>query len=277
MRGSNITISDMLRLSVVLFLSWFCSFANAFLVPSAKQVEVHTSKNLRTVMFVSQPLPDNGQDIVFGRPLNDDTKEYNKKLVNVVKAAIFDTFFAEETMERAFARFWTLETIARMPYFSYLSALHLYETLGWWRRSDYLKIHFLQTWNEQHHLLIMEELKGNQRWLDRFLAQHLAVGYYFMALMFFLCNPTFAYNFNQAVEEEAFETYNHFLAVNEDFLKEQPAPKAAKSYYLEDHLYLEMGSRPRPRIESLYDTFCAIRDDEAEHAHTMETMQEEAL
>lgn len=28
-----------------------------------------------------------------------------------------------------------LETVARMPYFSYISMLHLYESLGWWRRS----------------------------------------------------------------------------------------------------------------------------------------------
>ena len=36
---------------------------------------------------------------------------------------------------RPIARFWFLETVARMPYFAYVSSLHLYETLGWWRRS----------------------------------------------------------------------------------------------------------------------------------------------
>lgn len=25
------------------------------------------------------------------------------------------------------------QMVARMPYFSYISMLHLYETLGWWR------------------------------------------------------------------------------------------------------------------------------------------------
>jgi hypothetical protein len=35
-------------------------------------------------------------------------------------------------MDRPIARFWFLETVARMPYFSYISMLHLYETLGWW-------------------------------------------------------------------------------------------------------------------------------------------------
>ena len=34
---------------------------------------------------------------------------------------------------RPIQRFWFLETVARMPYFSYISMLHLYESLGWWR------------------------------------------------------------------------------------------------------------------------------------------------
>eukprot|EP00249_Psilotum_nudum_P015947 c25592_g1_i2 orf=1153-2136(-) len=33
--------------------------------------------------------------------------------------------------DRPIQRFWFLETVARMPYFSYISMLHLYETLGW--------------------------------------------------------------------------------------------------------------------------------------------------
>lgn len=37
-----------------------------------------------------------------------------------------------------------------------MSVLHLYETFGWWRRRDYLKVHFAESWNEMHHLLIME-------------------------------------------------------------------------------------------------------------------------
>ena len=262
---------SILRLALWLTL---VSAANAFVAEPA--LHRLTPIKTRTALFVSQPLPDDGQTI-FGRPLDDDTKKFNKKLVYGIKSAIFDTFFAEQTIERAFARFWTLETIARMPYFSYLSALHLYETIGLWRRSDYLKIHFLQTWNEQHHLLIMEELNGHQRWPDRFLAQHLAFGYYFLALALYVFNPTFAYNFNQAVEEEAFETYCNFLAENEGFLKEQPAPQVAKQYYLEDELFVELGSRRRPTMETLYDAFCAIRDDEAEHAETMVAMQDEGL
>ncbi|MEG4317993.1 MULTISPECIES: alternative oxidase [unclassified Microcoleus] len=58
-----------------------------------------------------------------------------------------------------------LETIARVPYFSYLSVLHLYETLGYWRKADLLKVHLAETWNELHHLLIMEELGGDRLWI----------------------------------------------------------------------------------------------------------------
>lgn len=36
-------------------------------------------------------------------------------------------------------RFWFLETVARMPYFAYISMLHLYESLGWWRAGAELR------------------------------------------------------------------------------------------------------------------------------------------
>ena len=64
---------------------------------------------------------------------------------------------------RDYPRFYALETVARVPYFSFLSVLHLYETLGFWRRADYLKVHFAQTMNEFHHLLIMESMGGDER------------------------------------------------------------------------------------------------------------------
>lgn len=79
----------------------------------------------------------------------------------------------------SFSRFFLLETVARMPYFSYITMLHLYETLGFWRRSaDIKRIHFAEEWNEFHHLLIMESLGGDQPYWVRFMAQHSALAYY---------------------------------------------------------------------------------------------------
>ncbi len=47
------------------------------------------------------------------------------------------------------SRFFLLETVARMPYFSYIAMLHLYESLGFWRRSkDVKRVHFAEEWNE---------------------------------------------------------------------------------------------------------------------------------
>ena len=131
----------------------------------------------------------------------------------------------------------------------------------------------------------MEELGGNEKWFDRFVAQHMALGYFWMALVFYFVNPTFAYNFNQAVEEEACETYGRFLETHEEFLKSQPAPQAAKDYYGSNDIYsLDTISadhihshRRHPRMKTLYDCFSAIRDDEAEHAKTMIAMQEKDL
>lgn len=37
---------------------------------------------------------------------------------------------------RPIQRFWFLETVARMPYFSYITMLHLYESFGWWRAGE---------------------------------------------------------------------------------------------------------------------------------------------
>ena len=138
--------------------------------------------------------------------------------------------------QRTYARFYVLETIARVPYFSFLSALHLWETVGWWRRADYLKVHFAQTFNELHHLLIMESLGGADRYADRFLAQHAALAYYVYVLAVYLVSPRMAYNFQEQVEEHAFATYDAFLRT-----------ASAPQFYDVVRLY---GESTRPEIRS---------------------------
>ena len=226
-----------------------------------------------------------GPATVFGRAVDSDTSARNKDFVKTCKSLLFDTIFQGSSITRAYARFYALENIARMPYFSYLSVLHLYESLGRWRKAEYLKVHFSESWNEQHHLLIMEEMGGNDRFVDRFVAQHVAFFYYWIVIGLYVYNPSLAYNLNQAVEEEAYETYSNFVKENKDFLVSQPAPEAAKAYYTGNDLYLfdamhfdEEGTREirRPKMETLYDAFVAVRDDEAEHVKTMAYLQDDA-
>lgn len=198
--------------------------------------------------------------------------------------------FAGKSVERAYARFYALETIARMPYFSYLSVLHFLETLGLWRRTNYLKVHFAESWNEMHHLLIMEDLGGNDRWTDRLVAQHIAFGYYWLVVSLYLFNPTHAYHLNEIVEEEAYDTYNKFIFENQEYLQNQPAPRSAVEYYTGADLYLfdamhhalaspegpNVQERRRPACRTLFDCFVNIRDDEQEHVKTMAYFQKGA-
>jgi len=211
----------------------------------------------------------------FGRPISDDMIKFNKAAVGFFKSILFDTLFSG----RDYARFYALENIARMPYFSYLSVLHLYETLGMWRQKNYLKIHFAQEWNELHHLLIMEDLGGNEIFLDRMIAQTCAVAYYWIVFFLYLYNPTLAYNINEEIERHAYNTYDQFLKENGEMLKELPAPQVAKDYYRDGDLYMfdEFQTRAceprRPACDTLFDVFTNIRDDEAEHCKTMKYLQ----
>jgi ubiquinol oxidase len=183
--------------------------------------------------------------------------------------------------DRPYPRFYVLETIARVPYFAYLSVLHLYETLGFWRKADWLKIHFAQTWNELHHLLIMESLGGNQSWGDRFLAQHIAIAYYWIVVFLYMLLPRYAYYMMELIEQHAYHSYDMYLSANADILKLQPAPQVAISYYRDGDLYMfdEMQTElrrdfRRPNVDNLYDVFINVRDDESEHVKTMITCQQ---
>jgi ubiquinol oxidase len=146
------------------------------------------------------------------------------------------------------ARFFLLETVARMPYFSYISMLHLYETLGFWRRSaDAKRIHFAEELNEFAHLLIMESLGGDQKWWVRFIAQHSAIVYYFILCGLFAISPSLSYRFSELLETHAVNTYSVFLDNNKDLLKELPPTLAAVNYYSlgqSDPFYAEFQASP---------------------------------
>lgn len=188
---------------------------------------------------------------------------------------------------RPIQRFWILETVARMPYFVYISMLHLYESLGWWRAGAELrKVHFAEEWNELHHLQIMEALGGDLKWVDRFVAEHAAVLYYWVLVAIYLISPSASYQFMELVEGHAADTYTEFAEQNREALQQIPPPLVALNYYKSGDLYLfdefqtswkAGGERRRPCCNNLYDVFINIRDDELEHVKTMVACQDGSI
>ncbi|KAK1733878.1 ubiquinol oxidase [Skeletonema marinoi] len=144
----------------------------------------------------------------------------------IIKAPYYVlTFLLDVIFEgrNPFQRFFLLETVARMPYFSYITMLHLYETLGFWRRSaDIKRIHFAEEWNEFHHLLIQESLGGDQPFYVRFMAQHSALAYYLVLCGLWMASPSLSYKFSEMLETHAVDTYGQFVDENESKLKELP-------------------------------------------------------
>jgi len=185
-----------------------------------------------------------------------------------------------------------------MPYFSYITMLHLYETLGFWRRSaDIKRIHFAEEWNEFHHLLIQESLGGDQPFYVRFMAQHSALAYYLVLCGLWMASPSLSYKFSEMLETHAVDTYGQFVDENEKKLKELPPSLIAVEYYtvgLSDPMFGEYQTKHGASsagsssggsgegemngvrksgmsMTSLYDVFVAIRNDEGDHVNTMQS------
>ena len=117
---------------------------------------------------------------------------------------------------RDYPRFWVLEEIARAPYFAFLSVLHFRESMGL-RGPEHLylmKQHFEQSVNETEHLEYMESRGGNSYWIDRFVAKHLVLIYYWSNVVYYGLAPRLAYHLSYEVEVHAASTYAKFLAYN---------------------------------------------------------------
>uniref|UniRef100_A0A7S2GX78 Alternative oxidase n=1 Tax=Helicotheca tamesis TaxID=374047 RepID=A0A7S2GX78_9STRA len=185
---------------------------------------------------------------------------------------------------RDFARFYVLETVARVPYFAYLSVMHLRETFGERKESnsERMRTHYAEADNELHHLLIMESLGGNSNIIDRTVAQTMAFFYYWYVIVIYAFNQPAAYHLSELIEDHAYNTYNGFLNEHAEKLKNMPVPPIAQKYYVEDNPFLfdlfctvkdkdDQGnfSARRPTLDTLYDVFTNIRDDEREHWKTL--------
>jgi len=138
-------------------------------------------------------------------------KKLNEVVLNIT-VAILDFLYKG----RDFQRFWVLEEIARAPYFAFLSVLHFRESMGL-RGPEHLylmKQHFEQSVNETEHLEYMESRGGNLYFIDRFVAKHLVLIYYWSNVVYYWLAPRLAYHLSYEVEIHAAETYAKYLAVH---------------------------------------------------------------
>ena len=138
-----------------------------------------------------------------------------KKLNTVVldiTVAILDFLY----QGRDYPRFWVLEEIARAPYFAFLSVLHFRESMGL-RGPEHIDLmieHFEQSINETEHLEYMESRGGNSYWIDRFVAKHLVLVYYWVNVVYYWVAPKSAYHLSYEVEIHAATTYAKYIALN---------------------------------------------------------------
>ena len=117
---------------------------------------------------------------------------------------------------RDYQRFWVLEEIARAPYFAFLSVLHFRESMGL-RGPEHIDLmiqHFEQSINETSHLEYMESRGGNAHWVDRFVAKHLVLIYYWVNVVYYWVAPKSAYHLSYEVEIHAATTYAKYLGEN---------------------------------------------------------------
>jgi len=237
------------------------------------------ARGLRT--SVAQTAPD-----AVANEMDEGIYNFNKIVIDTVYDVIC-FLYPVTGGPRDFARFYVLETVARVPYFAYLSVMHLRETFG--ARDpgmgDRMRTHYAEADNELHHLLIMEALGGNSSIVDRTLAQTMAFGYYWYVSAVYAFSEPAAYHLSELIEKHAFNTYSTFLEEHAEKLRGMPVPDIARKYYVEDNPYLfdtfctvkqlsdadADGNFPprRPTLESLYDVFACIRDDEQEHWKTL--------
>ena len=132
------------------------------------------------------------------------------KIILEINIAIIDFLY----QGRDYQRFWVLEEIARAPYFAFLSVLHFRESMGL-RGRDHIDLmiqHFEQSVNETSHLEYMESMGGNSYWIDRFVAKHLVLIYYWINVVYYWMAPRAAYHLSYEVEIHAATTNAKYLA-----------------------------------------------------------------
>ena len=155
------------------------AFTSATCLELGRQVVIpHQRASLMAARAHAMPIMRTPQ------PIDEGVLWFNKLVVDTVYNFVCLVYpkndLAKHSLQECTARFFVLETVARVPYFAYLSVMHLKESLGDRKpgANNRMRTHYAEADNELHHLLIMEALGGNSSAVDRALARTMACAYY---------------------------------------------------------------------------------------------------
>ena len=171
-------------------------------------------------------------------------------------------------------RFFVLETVARIPYFSYVSVLNLYHSIGKHPSLELSKLHFKQTINETWHLLIMEDLKGDKYWYDRIGSRFVGVVYYWFTVLVYIISPSSAYYMMELIEDHAYDIYTEYLSKNKETLMTTKATVVSLKYYkMTSDQMGQTNSNKNIEEVNMYDIFSIIANDELLHRDNMNRLK----
>ncbi len=160
-------------------------------------------------------------------------------------------------------KFRSVEIIARVPYYSWVSASFTLMTMFFANEKKALKYadvtdmaHFAQE-NETMHVVVISHLAQQEKKRAGFIRFTLipvtfSFFYFWWSYVLFLINPKYSYQLNYMFESHAFDQYDLFLKQNEAELRNRKVESKFLDWY---------GRTP----ENQYDFYLSIRNDEIIH------------
>ncbi|OEU06599.1 plastid terminal oxidase-like protein [Fragilariopsis cylindrus CCMP1102] len=212
----------------------------------------------------------------------------------------------QKKFQTNYEHFYILEIIARVPYFAYLSCMHLQETFGSRYgntdtttdnnsknmnydntadqvRIEKMRLFYAQADNELHHLLIIEDLLGlssgkkslsNNNNEDKkkkdhrtIIAHSLATIYYWYTVFVYLTH-------GKVVSDVPDIAYKYYDTDNQYLLNLLYSSSSSSKSSIQPNNDIRDNKQHKP-LSNLYDVFMNIRNDEKEHYNTLCKLQQE--
>ncbi len=166
----------------------------------------------------------------------------------------------------SYAKFRSVEIIARVPYHSWSSAAFTLLTMFFSNEKKALNLSSVVKYseiaqdNETMHVVVISQLAAkHHRNMDVFrrtiVPLFFSFFYFWFSYVIYLIHPKYSYQINYMFEQHAFDQYNLFLEQNEELLKSRKMDSEFLTWY-------------GRHSETEYDFFLSVRNDEIIHRNT---------